>query len=82
MKAIDSTGLSEWLTSIATTEDDEFDCDALFAIVEEAVDAVVAGADLRTLLPLVAAHIQHCPDCRDFYDTLVALTSDAGEPAG
>ena len=82
MEAIEPERLSAWLASIAATEDDELDCDALYAIVEEAVDAVVAGADLRTLLPLVAVHIDHCPECRDFYDTLVALTSQSGDVAG
>jgi hypothetical protein len=70
-KDIDPKRLEEWLRAISTTEPEEIDCDALSEVIEEAVEAAAAGADVRSLLPSVAVHLDHCPDCRDWYDTLV-----------
>ena len=69
----DPTRLSEWLRTIATAQDDEIDCDALMQAAESLVAAGSRGDDLRAVLPALALHLDHCPDCRDWYDTLVAL---------
>ena len=66
--------VSEWLRSIATTQDDEVDCDAIAAAAEDLVAAGVRGDDLRVVLPDLALHLEHCPDCRDWYETLVAFS--------
>jgi hypothetical protein len=42
----------------------QFDC-----LAEQAV----MGADIHMLLPHVAAHIDHCPDCREEYEALVSI---------
>jgi len=73
---IDPERLNEWLRVISTTEEDEIDCGALFEIVEEVVEAAASGADVRQVLPHVATHLDHCPDCRDWYETLVALSKE------
>jgi len=69
----DPTRLNEWLISIATCEDDEVDCDAIVEAVESLVAANARGDDLRAIMPGLALHLDHCPDCRQWYDTLVAL---------
>jgi len=66
--------LSEWLRSIAATQDDEVDCDALMEAAEALVAAGSRGDDLRVVLPALALHLDHCPDCRMWYETLVALS--------
>jgi hypothetical protein len=68
--------LSEWLRSIATTEDNEVDCDASVEAAERLVAAGTRGDDLRVVLPDLALHLEHCPDCRAWYETLVALAQD------
>jgi hypothetical protein len=73
----DPARVSEWLRSIATTEDEEVDCDALFQAVEALVAAGTRGSDLRVALPQLALHLEHCPDCRDWYETLVAFSSES-----
>jgi hypothetical protein len=65
--------LSEWLRSIATTEDDEVDCDALAAAAEQLIAAGIRGEDLRAVLPALALHLEHCPDCRELYETAIAF---------
>jgi hypothetical protein len=70
------TRVSEWLRSIATTEDEEIDCDALFQAGEALVAAATGGADLRAALPELALHLEHCPDCREWYETLIAFSRE------
>jgi hypothetical protein len=72
--------LSQWLHSIATTEDDEVDCDAIAASAERLVVAGARGDDLRVVLPDLALHIEHCPDCREWYETIVALSREDPSP--
>ncbi len=66
-----------WLSLLETTEADELDCEAVFDLLENAVEAVNAGEDIAQLFPAVALHLHHCPSCQDLFDTLVAL---AGSP--
>jgi hypothetical protein len=66
--------LSEWLQTIATTEDDEIDCDALFEAAEQLIAAGTRGANVRAVLPRLALHLDHCPDCRELYDTVMGFS--------
>ena len=68
--------LNEWLRQIATTRDDEIDCDELAAAIGAVVESGVRGDDLRATLPQVAVHLDHCPDCREWYETLVELARE------
>jgi predicted anti-sigma-YlaC factor YlaD len=70
------TRLAEWLHSIATTEEDEVDCDELTAAAERLVAAGTRGDDLRAVLPGLAVHLDHCPDCRDWYETLLGFSRE------
>jgi hypothetical protein len=70
----ESARLSEWLRSIATTEDDEVDCDALWQSAERLITSGTRGDDLRQVLPELALHLEHCPDCRELYETLMAFS--------
>jgi predicted anti-sigma-YlaC factor YlaD len=69
--------LSEWLRSIATTEDVEVDCDALAEAAERLVAAGSRGDDLHVVLPALALHLDHCPDCREWYETLLAFSRES-----
>jgi hypothetical protein len=52
-------------------------CDGGFAVLAEYVEGELAGRDVRTLFPAVAAHISNCPACADDYRGLVALVRAA-----
>ena len=36
-------------------------------------EAALNGEDIRDVMPEVAAHIVHCPDCREEYEALLAV---------
>lgn len=48
-------------------------CDGGFAVLAEYVERELAGANVRELLPAVAAHLRNCPACSDDYAGLLAL---------
>jgi predicted anti-sigma-YlaC factor YlaD len=55
------------------TQDEEVDCDAMAQAMPSVVEAGARGEDLSAVLPEIALHLSHCPDCRDWYQTLVEL---------
>jgi anti-sigma factor RsiW len=55
--------------------DTDAGCDGGFAVLAEYVEGELAGRDVRTLFPAVAAHIRNCPACADDYRGLAALAS-------
>ena len=75
----DPQRLSNWLAELASTEPEEIDCDAL----TEALEAIAAVADstldIRDVLPSVAVHMEHCPECRDVYESLRAFSRELDE---
>jgi len=73
----DRERLSKWLADIASTADDEVDCGALAEMLETVVANGARGADIRAVLPQIAQHLDHCSDCRDWYDTLVELAQES-----
>ena len=77
MSNMDPARLNQWLQAVATTEDEELDCDSLFEIIDKVVEMAASGQDVRSLLPGIALHLDHCPDCRDQYDTLTAFWEGA-----
>lgn len=73
MSDVDSRRLNQLLQAVATTEAEELDCDSLFQLMDKAVELAASGEDVRSLLPGMGAHLDHCPDCRDQYETLTAF---------
>ena len=81
MSDMDPARLDHWLQAVATTEDEELDCDSLFELMDKAVELAASGQDVRSLLPGIAVHLDHCPDCRDQYETLTAFWEGASRDA-
>ena len=61
------------LQVIGTTEAVELDCDTVFELLEAVVEQAAAGTDVRGLFPDIMIHLDHCPGCRDLFDTLVVF---------
>ena len=73
----DPQRLQKWLEDVASTQDDEVDCDALSAALEQIVAIAEAGEDIRDLMPAVAVHLDHCPECGEWwYEVLIAYMRD------
>lgn len=56
----------------------EVSCDECFELLDEYVDAQLAGADADARLPGMQEHLQGCPACREDHESLrefVALQS-------
>lgn len=77
MSDIDPARLNRLLQAVATTEAEEMDCDSLFELMDKAVELAASGQDVRSLLPGMAIHLEHCPDCRDQFETLTAFWEEA-----
>jgi len=77
MSDIDPARLNHWLEAVATTEDEELDCDSVFELMDRAVELAASGQDIRSLLPGIAVHLGHCPDCRDQFETLTEFWKES-----
>jgi predicted anti-sigma-YlaC factor YlaD len=80
MSSFDSSRLSVWLQRVVATRDEEIDCDELAVSIEVVVEAAARGEDVRAALPAIAAHLEQCPDCREWFETLVDLTRASDAP--
>ena len=70
--------MEEWLRAITGTEPDEIDCDIVIEVIEQAVEAATAGADVRRLFPALSIHLDHCQGCREWYEDLVEWARQNG----
>jgi len=59
------------LNMLAKTEADEIACDGLFKVLAEFAEMNQRGEDVNVLMPLVAKHLDLCPDCREEYEILM-----------
>jgi hypothetical protein len=53
----------------------EVTCDECFELLDEYVDAEVAGADADARIPGMRAHLHGCPACREEHESLHALVA-------
>lgn len=59
------------LRGILTTRADEIDCEAAFRELDRYAELALANGDAEQLLPLVAQHLERCPDCREEFEALL-----------
>ncbi len=45
-------------------------CDQVFELIDQYAERAARGEDVTHLMPLVAAHLERCPDCREHYEAL------------
>ena len=53
----------------------EIGCEACFELLDEFVDAELAGQDAEARIPGMRAHLQGCPACHEEYESLRELAS-------
>ena len=58
------------LQMLANTQETEFTCDDVFAVLDQAAELAARGESLKELMPLVQNHIDICSDCKEEYEAL------------
>jgi len=64
------------------TDDSDPGCEAVFAVMDQYVDAVIQGDDVALKYPGVLAHLRNCSACREDTEGLLAAASEAEPPPG
>jgi hypothetical protein len=65
------------LHSLAMTEEHEIACDEVYAVLDQFAEAVNRGENVLIFMPLVRHHLDMCPDCREEYESLLAMLQPA-----
>jgi len=60
------------LHSLAMTQEEEFSCDDVHALLDEFVELKLRGENVEELMPLVKHHLDMCRDCFQEYEALMA----------
>lgn len=58
------------LSFLADVSDAILTCDQVFELIDQYAERAARGEDVAHLMPLVAAHLDMCPDCREHYEAL------------
>jgi hypothetical protein len=45
-------------------------CDQVFDLIDQYTERTARGEDVAHLMPLVVAHLDICPDCREHFEAL------------
>ncbi len=58
---------------IEATHNVEYSCDDVYQLLDQFAEAVLRGADVAQLMPLVQRHLEMCPDCREEFEALLRI---------
>ena len=61
------------LETLTRTHEKELDCDEVYKVIDQFVDAKVRGEDVSEVMPLVLQHLQLCRDCLEEYEALLRV---------
>lgn len=64
---------SELIRLLHTSTSEDAGCEETFALLDQYVEAELAGRDAETLWPAVAEHLRHCGPCSEEHAALLAL---------
>jgi hypothetical protein len=73
MAASKSEIIRRLMRQIRGTQGGELGCEEVYALLDQFAEAAAAGRDPGELLPLVAQHLELCPDCREEYEALMRV---------
>ena len=63
--------LKKMMGAVARTLPDEIGCDECFALSDQLAELMLEGKPAAELMPLVHAHLERCPDCREEFEALL-----------
>ena len=64
--------LKKMMGAVASTLPDEIGCDECFALSDQFAELVLDGKPAAYLIPLVHAHLERCPDCKEEFEAFLA----------
>lgn len=79
--ALTDEQIKSLITVVASTTDDQLDCDGCFERVAEFADSQLAGRSLSDAMTAVETHLANCPCCQDEYETLLAALRGCEAPS-
>jgi len=65
------------MRQIAATRTVEIGCDECYDELDRFVELEIGGKNPQEALPLVQAHLRHCPDCREEFEVLLTALAAA-----
>ena len=72
--------MTDPLESLLGPAGPEITCEACFGVLDEYVDAELAGEDPDARIPGMRAHLHGCPACREDHESLRALAARGPGP--
>ena len=73
---VDEENVKSFMLLLQETKPGEFTCEETLELLDEYVELVVDEAEAAQVMPLVKEHLEHCPDCRERYETLLVILQD------
>lgn len=61
------------MQQIARTQQQELDCGEVFAVLDQYVEAMLAGENEKEQFALVVQHLDLCRDCLEEYEALLSV---------
>ncbi len=58
---------------LTESQEDMLNCDQVFELLDQFSERAARGEDVAHLMPLVQAHLDNCPDCRERYEALMRM---------
>ena len=73
MMKFESDRLIQLVRSILETKEKDTGCAACFEVLDRFVELHLHGKDAARAMPLVQTHLDNCSDCREEFETLLAI---------
>lgn len=70
---VTETSVARLMHVLEHTQEEELSCEETFALLDEYVELAVSKSEAAALMPLVKHHLDGCPDCHDYYDSLLRI---------
>ncbi|MGH2606393.1 MAG: hypothetical protein ACRDG5_07350 [Anaerolineales bacterium] len=77
MLALSPSAASVLGREIASTQEVEYDCSDVYRLLDQFAEAVLRGEEVSPWMPLIRAHLERCPDCRDEFEALMRILRKA-----
>ena len=80
--ALTARQIKKLISSVASTREDEIDCDKCLIDMAEFAEAELVGAEIPDALRRIQAHIELCTECAEEYGVLLDIVRAGATEAG